>query len=601
MRFLKNKFVIFIIVLSIFFSPINVFAEEDLTISSWIVQADLLEDGSLSVIKDITYKFNTDFNGIYIDIILDNIIQIENLEVSEIVAGEQMEYFQDQKAKKGQGGVYSTDLTNDYINIMIFSPSEDESKTFRLKYTLIDAAAIHSDTGELYYKLIGENNETQIDYFKANINLPDFNQEEIKIFGHGPLNGNINFDNETIRLEVSNIPSRTFVEARVLFPVDYIPQATRTGNSSMDNILDEEQALANKIIEDEIKNQERKSLFNNISIGLSAVCLLILGLILNMFRRKPDLFEKMDSIYPDEISPAELSLFMNSMMVPRAYIATLLDLSRKGFISFDNTISSKNSKKKSKGGEPNNYIFTKNTTFSTNLMEHEKFFMKWLFDEIGDGARVSTDDIDYYRNKNIMKFSKSQTSWAKIVKEELNSRDYFDARGKKFGVPILLISIILLAVSIISLVLGGLYGISLLILSIIMMVYSVFLFQRKSDKGYIQYRLWKDFKKSNSKINLNNLGLSTDLSMIYLIALDLPMKDLDNYRESVDVNYYPLHWGYFYFLMNSKGGSNFEDKFNNSFYGTTGTSTASSSSFGGGGGFTGGGGGGVGGSGSGGF
>ncbi len=181
-----------------------------------------------------------------------------------------------------------------------------------------------------------------------------------------------------------------------------------------------------------------------------------------------------------------------------------------------------------------------------------------------------------------------------MVKEELNTRDYFDPMGKKLGRPILLLSILLLVISIISLLFEGLFGISLLVISIVIMIYSIFLFQRKSDKGYIQYRLWKDFKKNNSKNDFDNLGLSTDLSMIYLIALDLPMKDLDGYRESIGDNYYPLHWGYFYFLMNSKGGSNFEDRFNNSFYGNTGTSTTSTSSFGGGGG-------GVGGSGSGGF
>ncbi|NLY46960.1 MAG: DUF2207 domain-containing protein [Tissierella sp.] len=601
MDYLKNRFVSFIIVLTILFSPANVFAEEDLVISSWIVEANLLEDGSLSVVKDITYNFNTDFNGIYVDIVLDNIIKIEDLQVSEIIAGEEVKYIQDQRAKKGQYGVYSTDLTDDYINIMIFSPSEDESKTFRLKYTLVDAAAVHLDTGELYYKLIGDNNETPIDYFRANINLPRFNQEDIKIFAHGPLNGNINFDNESIKLEVSNIPSNTFVEARLLFPLDYVPQATRAGSSSLDNILDEEQALADRIIEDEIKREERKSLFNNISIGLSAATLLILGFVLNKFRRKPDLFEKMDSIYPDEISPAELSLFMNSVIVPRAYIATLLDLTRKGFITFEAIVSDKGSKKKSKIEGPDNYIFTKNNTNLGSLMEHEKFFMEWFFNEIGNGSKVSTNDIDNYREKNAIKFSKSQTSWSKIVREDLNARDYYDPKGKRFGIPILFISIILLAVSIMSLVLEGLYGIPLLILSIILIIYSIFLFQRTSDEGYIQYRLWKDFKKNNSKMDLNNLGLSTDLSMIYLIALGLPMKELDSYRESIDVNYYPLHWGYFYFLMNNKGGSTFEDKFNNSFYGTTGSSTSNSTSFGGGGGFTGGGGGGVGGSGSGGF
>ena len=233
-----KKRLILLIVLLFIINPIYVFAEEDLNINSWFVQADLLEDGSLNVVKDITYSFNTDFNGVYVDIVLDDIISIGNIEVSEIVSGKEVVYIQDQKAKKGQNGVFSINSNKDNANIMIFSPSEYESKTFRLKYTLYDVAAVHSDTGELYYKFIGESNETPIDYFSANINLPQFNQEDIKIFAHGPLNGNINFDNQSIKLDVTNVPRNTFVEARVIFPLDYIPFASRTGNSSFNNILD---------------------------------------------------------------------------------------------------------------------------------------------------------------------------------------------------------------------------------------------------------------------------------------------------------------------------------------------------------------------------
>ena len=596
-----KKRLILLIVLLFIINPIYVFAEEDLNINSWFVQADLLEDGSLNVVKDITYSFNTDFNGVYVDIVLDDIISIGNIEVSEIVSGKEVVYIQDQKAKKGQNGVFSINSNKDNANIMIFSPSEYESKTFRLKYTLYDVAAVHSDTGELYYKFIGESNETPIDYFSANINLPQFNQEDIKIFAHGPLNGNINFDNQSIKLDVTNVPRNTFVEARVIFPLDYIPFASRTGNSSFNNILDEEKTLVEKIKKDEIKRQERMSLSNNFSIGLSAVGLLILGALLRKFRRHPAMFDEMKSIYPDDISPAELSLFMGSIIGPRSYIATLLDLVRRTHISVETLQSNKKSNKWSKSIDSTNYVFIKTSSNSDNLMEHEKYLLDWFFNEISDGIRVSTDDIDYYRKNNTQKFNKSQSAWQKKVSDELKLRGFHDLRSKNYGIIGLIISLVLLVISVISLIFEGLFGLSLLIISIILLIYSIYLHQRKSDKGYIQYRLWKDFKKNNANVDIESLGLSTDLSLIYLIALGLPMKDLDNYRQSIGMDYYPMYWGYYYFLLNNKGGSSFEDKFNNSFYGSSGTSTANSSSFGGGGGFTGGGGGGVGGSGSGGF
>ncbi|HZJ99342.1 MAG TPA: DUF2207 domain-containing protein [Tissierellaceae bacterium] len=594
---MKKRLAIFVIILVLFISPHNVSAD-DLDINSWIVEAHLNDDGSLNIIKDISYYFGSDFNGVYVDIALDNIISIDNIQVAQVVNGEEREYTQDQKAKKGQDGVFSINSNNDNANIMIFSPSAHESKTFRLEYTLYNVAVIHSDTAELYYKFLGKNNETPIDYFSANIYLPQFKQDDINIFAHGPSNGNIFFDNQSIKLEVTNVPSNTFVEARVLFPLDYLPFASRTGTSSLSDILDEERVFINQIIEDEAKRQERISLSNNLSVGLSAIALLIFTVILRRFRRHPDLFNEMTSIYPDDISPAELSLFMNSIIGPRSYISTLLDFARKEYLSIE-TSKSKNDLKRSK--DTNNYIFVKKDNYSGNLLSHEEYLIDWLFKDIADGIRVSTDDINYYRKKNPRRFQKSQTEWQKLVRDELKLRGFYDHNSKKYGIIGLIISLILITISVISLILGAMVGILLLVIGMVLLVYSIYLFQRKSDRGYIQHRLWKDFKKDNSNIDVENLGLTRDLSIIYLIALGLPMKDLNNYRQSIGMDYYPIYWGYYYFMMNSKGGSSFEDKFNNSFYGSAGTTTANSSSFGGGGGFTGGGGGGVGGSGSGGF
>lgn len=594
---MKKRLAIFVIILVLFISPHNVSAD-DLDINSWIVEAHLNDDGSLNIIKDISYYFGSDFNGVYVDIALDNIISIDNIQVAQVVNGEEREYTQDQKAKKGQDGVFSINSNNDNANIMIFSPSAHESKTFRLEYTLYNVAVIHSDTAELYYKFLGKNNETPIDYFSANIYLPQFKQDDINIFAHGPSNGNIFFENQSIKLEVTNVPSNTFVEARVLFPLDYLPFASRTGTSSLSDILDEERVFINQIIEDEAKRQERISLSNNLSVGLSAIALLIFTVILRRFRRHPDLFNEMTSIYPDDISPAELSLFMNSIIGPRSYISTLLDFARKEYLSIE-TSKSKNDLKRSK--DTNNYIFVKKDNYSGNLLSHEEYLIDWLFKDIADGIRVSTDDINYYRKKNPRRFQKSQTEWQKLVRDELKLRGFYDHNSKKYGIIGLIISLILITISVISLILGAMVGILLLVIGMVLLVYSIYLFQRKSDRGYIQHRLWKDFKKDNSNIDVENLGLTRDLSIIYLIALGLPMKDLNNYRQSIGMDYYPIYWGYYYFMMNSKGGSSFEDKFNNSFYGSAGTTTANSSSFGGGGGFTGGGGGGVGGSGSGGF
>ena len=113
-----------------------------------------------------------------------------------------------------------------------------------------------------------------------------------------------------------------------------------------------------------------------------------------------------------------------------------------------------------------------------------------------------------------------------------------------------------------------------MIFSISLFAYGLILVYRKSDEGFIQYGLWKDYKKEIENLRGVDIGIPKDLSLIYAVALGLNMKNLDGYRRLTSNEYYPVFWGPWFFLNNTKGGSAFEDSFNKSFYGTVGTSTA---------------------------
>lgn len=153
-----------------------------------------------------------------------------------------------------------------------------------------------------------------------------------------------------------------------------------------------------------------------------------------------------------------------------------------------------------------------------------------------------------------------------------------------------------------SIVFNGLYGLLGLAISVIIFVLGIILAARKSDKGYIQHKLWKDFQKEFENYSEYDIGVPKDKVLIYAVALGFSMKDLDKDRRAYGTDYYPMYWGFWYFnSLNRKGGSDFEDRLNHSFYGSSSTTSSTSTNFGGGGGFSGGGGGGAGGGGSGGF
>lgn len=591
----KKFYTLCIIVLLIFISTTS-FADDSLTITRWIVDSTLLDNGDLLISEDITFDFKDKFNGVYRYIVLDGVSGIDKLKVYEMVKGVENSYRLMPSANKGDRDVFTASQKKDSVEIKIFSPSSDEQKTFRIEYRLKNVAIKHIGTGELYYKFLGSENSTPIEFFSASVRLPGKDRENTKIFAHGPLNGNINFiEDDLIKLEVSNVPTNTFVEARILFPETFIRESTNQGNNTFDNIMNEELSLA-RAKEEKIANKAKsKSIFNNLSLMFSGLVAVITGFIFNKLRRKVDIYDSLNSTYPEDISPAELRLFMTSIIDPRALMTTIFDLARKGYLNIEEIESSKKKKK--------DFQFSKTIRPKKDLLPHEEFFLDWLFNTIGDGNIVTTIVIEDYRKKNFSKFGKDFTLWQRKVKADLQSRDYYDKKVAKWGGLVLVISIFAFSIGLIAMIFEAFYGVILLIMSIFIFVYSIVLFTRKSNKGYIQYQLWKDFKKDLERQGVTldgyNINIAHDKVLIYALALGLSMKSIDRFRDGMPDSYNPTHWSYWYFMTNRHGGSSFEDRFNSSFYG--GSTDTTSSSIGGGGGFSGGGGGGAGGGGAGGF
>ena len=594
-----NKKISLLILIVVILSISSVsFADDNLNISSWIVFSFLNENGDLVVSEDITFNFKDSFNGVYRNIVLTNTDGIENLRLSEVEGTDETFYTLVDSAKKGEKGVFTVTEKKNTLELMIFSPSKNEEKTFRINYVVKNVAVKHKDTGELYYKFIGKENLTPIDYFSAEITLPKADREKTKIFAHGPLQGTINFlEDDVIELEVFNIPAETFIEGRILIPLDFIGTSKNTGNSSFKNIMDEELALIKSLEKKAESRAKAKTLFDNISLIFTALGVAIAGFIFNKFRRKLD-HNSLDFSLND-ITPAELRLFFQNAVDSRSLMTTIFDLARKGFLTIEEIESSQKSSKKKK----KDFLFRKTVKMENDLSSHEKYILNWLFNNIGNGEKVSTKDIEDYRKSGYRDFNKELLAWQNEVRKDIKLREYYDENGKKWGWIVLFLGLASLFIGLAALTFDSLYGAIPLLLSVPLFFYSILLLFRKSDKGYIQHLIWKDFKKDLSK-NKNiyknyNINIPTDKVLIYALALGLPMKSIDEFRDNFQESYSPAHWAYWYFLTNKYGGSTFEDRFNSSFY--PGATSTTSSSIGSGGGFSGGGGGGAGGGGAGGF
>ena len=163
-----------------------------------------------------------------------------------------------------------------------------------------------------------------------------------------------------------------------------------------------------------------------------------------------------------------------------------------------------------------------------------------------------------------------------------------------------ILGFIALVFGVVSIASGALYGIAVIVISLVVSIYGIIIASRLSDKGYIQKGLWDDFNKEIKSKDRRSTKDISDKDLVYAIAMDNSVEDINSYRSGYPMSYFPLYWGYF-FMLNNNGGSRVDDSVGNSFYGSTGASSSTGPSFGGGGGFSGGGGGGAGGGGAGGF
>ncbi|HBC96089.1 MAG TPA: DUF2207 domain-containing protein, partial [Clostridium sp.] len=72
--------------------PVSSHAESSLSIPRWIVEAELLTNGDLSIVEDLTFDFSGDFNGVFRQVVLEGTSGMKNLSVREMVKNKEIKY-----------------------------------------------------------------------------------------------------------------------------------------------------------------------------------------------------------------------------------------------------------------------------------------------------------------------------------------------------------------------------------------------------------------------------------------------------------------------------------------------------------------------------
>lgn len=526
-------FLIFYVILSAAF----IYADDrSYYVSSFDIRAELDPAGNMTVLENITYEFDGSFRGVYRTLKTAGSDGIDGIEIYKKQNGK-LVYFAESNTE--EENTYQILKEKDGIRLKIFSTSEDESKTFGIRYRVLNAAVKYNDTGELYWKFMGDETDVKTENFRVKITIPaGAAKDDIRLFGHGSLSGNMEIlDGRNVLLTVEKLPPHNFVEARVLFPKGLIGDSQRVVNKDMlPSIMSEEERWAEEANARRIKAR--------LALGFSFVFALFeILLIFYLYIKYDKEFKtRFDGEYfrelPGNYSPAVLSVLWNFGRVqPRDITATIMDLVRRKYLLMN--VEQIEIKGVIKHKIENDHTFELNKDKDPEaLSPHEKYLIDWLISTIGNGTKVSLKEIEQYSKsvKGAENFKADFDAWGEYVKREAEGFGFFDRntmKGQIYGV--------------VTAVAGMVYGgytaavhrnvagfLILLAVSFILLVYSL-LIKRRSKSGAEQYKMWKAFKRflmHFSRLDKANLPAVTiwEYYLVYAITLGVAKEVIKQLR-----------------------------------------------------------------------
>jgi len=421
---MKKYLIISLLFFLFFFSSVSYVSAKDYYFPKVVVTININEDGSFDIEELRTYKFDGSFHWATYTLDKSGFDRIENFTIGD----ETGPYKRTDTETETPGTFVFQDRGNEYY-AKFFYDASNTTKTFAIKYRVVGGIKVYKDVADFYWKLIGIGWDKKTSDFEGFVYLPNpvQNVDDIKVFGHGPLNGVVErIDGTGAHYKVTNVPPNTYIEARVLFPPSVLPKAHVIPEEKLNQIMQEELTYAKQA--DAIKARIRSGF-----IGFFALWVLFLAFYLYLFftfgkESKP----QREIIYtreiPEDIPPAIVGYLMRfETVTAQDLTATILYLIKKGYIALETKEEEKNYILFKKT-EPVTYFY-KTEKDPSALSGHLAFAYDFLFNVISEGNNfVSTDMIKRFsKQRNKVAYDMFQR-FVHAVQDEGRSLGYFENR-----------------------------------------------------------------------------------------------------------------------------------------------------------------------------
>lgn len=512
---------IFIFLLSLFIClPIaNAVSDVNYDVKEILIDANLDKEGNLNVkeiivldgsfngyIRDLVYKnYNLNsFDGTKESFYQSDIYNGSNIELIKVGKinynksddfdnfNNNITTFYQGYGYSGDSGVYELSYLSTGLSIKMFNETYKSTTAFYIEYVIEDVAVLHNDVAELYYNFIGEEFDDDISSVKIRVKLPEETSGEVRVWAHGPLNGEIDIYKEDgynygAIASINNLSRNTAVDIRMVYPKDYLSNNKTSNVNALDYILEVETERANEA-------NSKRAYYKTITIAVTAISIFyIIGLIILTIKayKKHDKEYKSDfkneynrEIIEDYDVPI-VEYIMDKNITSNAFSAQVMNLIYKKKISVE-----KDGKKK------NNYTFKRIN--EENINPNESKIMKLLFDEIGKDNTVTTKEITAYSKVTSKsgnnEFLNNFNAWKNSVISDAKKEQFYETNNKKglyFLYGFLGFFVAYLVASVLE---NGFFAFITVILTVIFIIY-IATIKKRTVRGNEHYVRWKAFKK----------------------------------------------------------------------------------------------------------
>lgn len=555
------------------------------SIDRMVVEANLRADASMTVVEHLTYTFR---DGVF------------NVGDRDIPPGD----YEIVDMRASEGGQPLETISSDPSSFEWDLGGATGTHTYDIAYTVVGAAAVGPDVGELAWKWIGDD-FPRVGSLEVTLRVPG-DGSGLRAWAHGPLQGVVRPSGTTVTFQVDDVPEGRFVEGRVALPSTAFT-VTPSGAPRLPTILSEEKERADAANRDRVVKRTLAIASPVLALGGIVVFLVLWGRWGKEPDAPPDVGDYWREIPPER--PAVITAVEPWGTVPHsAFGATLVDLAQRGYL----TITEQRRDRLILKDEVD-FLFTPTPRPDDGLTEYEKALLLRLFPSgqpitqaqvVDDAKKQRTDAVAFWN------------TFAERVKEDFDARGFQPTSGRaKVYLLHLLTLIVLTGVGVLALAKGAVLGVVPIVVAGVLLLLTLLLRQRTpaGRRKLAEVRGLRRFLKDFSRLEDAVVGdmILYERYLVYAVALGVADELVEGLRLRVPeiasgaTTFAPWYVGSHLGDGGRTAGSGFEGlasigSFASSFSAATAAAfSPPSSSSGSGGGFSGGGGGGGGGGGAG--